>query len=142
MCKQPQHVMSQVIASVVGVQRRTITLAWMDAITTGEWSQAQSADVAALLAVEQRLAATGRRPEATGTGIDLDLSRDDEFGLLVRLAPYSIHSEAWADSVLVFSCSDSGNHAWFALTPAEATSAADSLADAGFALEEVLTARE
>lgn len=134
--------MSQVIAAVVGLQRRTITLAWMDAITTGEWSQEQSADVASLLAVEQRLAANGRRrPEATGTGIDLDLSRDDEFGLLVRLAPYSIRSEAWVNSVLVFGCSDSGDHAWFALTPVEATSATERLADAGLAFDDVLTRR-
>lgn len=128
-------------AGHVGIQRRAITLARMDAITTGEWSQLQPADVAALLAVEQRPAATGRRLEATGTGIDVDLSRDDEFGLLVRLPPDSIHSEAWANSVSVFGCSDSGHHAWLALTPAEATSAAERPADAGLGFDDVLTPR-
>ena len=58
----------------------------------------------------------GARRITTGMGIDLDISRDDEFGLLVRLAPHSINSEALAGSCRVFSTSDTGDHAWFALS--------------------------
>ena len=140
-CRHPQEVMSAVLAAVVGVQRPNITTAWMDAITDGEWGEEQRADLEALLAVEQRLIAARKRRKATGSGIDLDLSRDDEFGLLVRLAPYSIHSEAWADSHEVFSSSDTGDHAWFALTPAEAAEVASRLEAAGLAFEDVLSFR-
>ena len=75
-------------------------------------------------------------------GIDLDISRDDEFGLLVRLAPHSINSEALASSCRVFSSSDTGDHAWFALVPAEAARAARRLAAIGLSFEAVLSYRE
>ena len=133
--------MSAVIAASLGGLRRDIDMAWMDAITDGEWKSEQRRDVDALLAVEQRLLA-GKRRKPTGTGIDLDLARDDEFGLLVRLAPYSIHSEAWADGDEVFSSSDTGDHAWFALTPDDASAAAARLAEAGYAFEDMLVFRK
>ena len=139
-CLEPQEVMSAVIAAVLGVLRSDVDMAWMDAITDGEWTLEQRGDVDALLAVEQMLLA-GKRRKPTGNGIDLDLSREDEFGLLVRLAPYSIHSEAWVDGDEVFSSSDTGDHAWFALTPNEASEAAARLAGAGYAFEDVLVFR-
>jgi hypothetical protein len=92
--------------------------------------------------VEERAITLGKRRKSTGMGIELDVSRDEEFELLIRLAPFSIHSEAWADEHEVFSSSDSGDHAWFALTPVEATEAAARLAEAGYAFEEVLTFRK
>ena len=141
-CLQPQEVMSAVIAAVLGALRRDIDMAWMDAITDGEWTPEQRADVDALLAIERRLLASGKRRKPTGMGIDLDLSRDDDFGLLVRLAPYSIHSEAWVGGEEVFSSSDTGDHAWFAITPSEAIDAAVRLAEAGYASEDVLAFRE
>jgi hypothetical protein len=141
-CLQLQEVMSMVIAAVLGGLRRDIDMAWMDAITDGKWTPEQRADVDALLAVEQRLLASGKRRKPTGTCIDLDLSRDDEFALLVRLAPYSIHSEAWVDGDEVFSSSDTGDHAWFALRPNEASDAGERLAAAGYAFEDVLVFRE
>lgn len=141
-CLQPQEVMCAVIAAALRGMRCDIDMAWIDAITDGEWTTEQRADVAALLAVEQRLPSSGERRKPTGTGIDLDLSRDDEFGLLVRLAPYSIHSEAWIGGDEVFSSSDTGDHAWFALTPKEASDVAARLADAGYAFEEVLAFRK
>ena len=141
-CLQPQEVMSTVIAAVLGGLRLEIDMAWMDAITDGDWKPEQRGDVDALLAVEQRLLASGKRRKGTGTGIDLDLSREDEFGLLVRLAPYSIHSEAWVDGDEVFSSSDTGDHALFALTPNEASDGAIRLAEVGYAFEDVLVFRQ
>ena len=102
----------------------------------------QSADRQALLAVENRLVRAGERRIANGMTIDLDVSLDYEFGLLVRLAPHCIHSEAWAGADSVFSSADTGDHAWFALIPDEAARAATRLAAVGLSFEEVLRYRE
>ena len=115
-CTQPPTILAAVIANVLDELRPTITEAWVDAFTDGAWRLEQGADLEALLAVEHRLVRAGARRITTGMGIDLDISRDDEFGLLVRLAPHSINSEALADSCRVFSASDTGDHAWFALS--------------------------
>ena len=60
-CLEPQEVMSAVIAAVLGVLRSDVDMAWMDAITDGEWTLEQRGDVDALLAVEQMLLAGKRR---------------------------------------------------------------------------------
>ena len=138
-CREPQDVMTAVIAAVLPVFRQSITSAWVDAIADGGWNDPQRPDVAELLAVEQRLVNAGKRRKATGTGIDLDLTHDDEYALFTRLAAYSINAEAWADAGEVFSASDTGDHAWFALTSAEAADATSRLAEAGYAFEDVLT---
>lgn len=133
--------MTVVLAAVLGVLRPSITSVWIDAVTDGAWGGAQQRDVEALLAVEQRSVRAGQRRTATSMGIDLDLTRDVEFGLLVRLSAYSIHAEAWAQSEPVFSASDTGDHLWFALTPGDATQAASCLSDLGYAFEDHLVFR-
>ena len=109
-CTQPPTILAAVLANVLDELRPKITEAWVDAFTDGAWRLEQGADLEALLAVEHRLVRAGARCIATGMGIDLDISRDDEFGLLVRLAPHSINSEALAGSCRVFSSSDTGDH--------------------------------
>jgi hypothetical protein len=138
-CRGPRDVVTAVIEAVLTVLRPSVTSAWVDAFADGGWRDEQQLDVAALLAVEQRLLSQGKRRTATGMGIDLDVRSDDEHGLLTRLAAYSIHAEAWVQDEQVFAASDTGDHAWFALTPTETASAASRLEEAGYAFADVLT---
>lgn len=94
-----------------------------------------------LLVLEQQQLAAGDRPKQTGMGIDLDVSRDDHLLLLARLAPYSIHSEAWAGSTSIYSSCDSGDHTRFSLTPDQVAASAERLARAGYAVPDVLVRR-
>ncbi|WP_169797004.1 hypothetical protein [Peterkaempfera griseoplana] len=41
-------------------------------------------------------------------GIEVDVRDDAQFDLLMALAPYSIHVEAWSRGVAVYSASDTG----------------------------------
>ncbi|HZG07122.1 MAG TPA: hypothetical protein VE546_26730 [Streptomyces sp.] len=59
-----------------------------------------------------------RSPRADpGMGIDIDVRDDEQFEVLVRLAPYTIGAEGWRGNRLVFSASDSGTALWTAVTP-------------------------
>jgi hypothetical protein len=133
--------LSSVIEIVVGVLRADVTEAWVDAFTGGHREPEQRADVAALLALEAQQIERGERRRQTGMGIDLDLARDDHLELLARLAPFTIHAEAWAGREPVFSVSDAGDHAWFALTSDQQRQSAQRLSEHGLVFDDVLVPR-
>ncbi|WP_228973146.1 hypothetical protein [Streptomyces sp. DH12] len=62
--------------------------------------------------------AGGRRARAadTGMGIDIDVRDDERFAVLLALAPFTIHAEAWARGRLVLSAGDTGTSLWIAVT--------------------------
>lgn len=130
--------LSSVVAIVVEVLRQDVTQAWIDAFTDGPWRPAQLRDVAALRALEVQQLEGGQRRKQTGMGIDLDLARDEHFEILVRLSSFTIHAEAWAGGEAVFSVSDTGDHAWFALTPDEERQAAQRLHEQGLSFWDLL----
>lgn len=134
--------LSVVIGAALGSLRADVTQAWVDAFTQGEWRPEQRSDVELLLGLERQELAAGRRRRQTGMGIEVDLSRDDDLALLVRLTPYSIHSEAWSGTTAVFSSSDAGDHAWFALTAEQVEATASGLTSRGYAFQNVLRRHE
>lgn len=138
---QSQTVMADVVFAALEVLRPVITQAWIDAHTAGEWSKAQVEDVGQLLAIERHQLDSRRRRKQSGMGIELDLANDEELALMARLAPFTIHAEAWAGLQEVFSASDVGSGAWFALTASEASDVAARLRAAGYAFEQVLRTR-
>ncbi|MFB7918874.1 hypothetical protein [Streptomyces sp. NPDC056061] len=51
-----------------------------------------------------------------GMGIDVDVRDDMQFDVLLALAPYTIHAEAWQQGREIFSASDTGTALWIAVT--------------------------
>ncbi len=123
--------LKRVVEALLTVLRDDITEAWLDAPDHHQWPA--QADAECLLALEQR-----QRQTQTGLGVELDLLRDDQFSLLVRLSTVATSAEAWAGPVQLCAVSDRGRGAYTALTPDQASEVAFMLAAAGLAFEDVL----
>ena len=133
---EPAEVMTHVIEAALSVLRPQVRNAWIDAVSDRAWPEDRKADVAALLELEKQ----GQRKQS-GLGIRMDLTDDEQLGLMARLAPHSVSAEAWGESGELFSAQDSGDQAWFSLTAEEAGETAQRLAAAGLAFEDVLDYR-
>jgi hypothetical protein len=71
-----------------------------------------------LLAMAAKDVAEGDRSAKgdPGMGIDVDVREDTQFDVLLAVAPYTIHAEAWRQGREIFSASDTGTALWIAVT--------------------------
>ncbi|MFF3061969.1 hypothetical protein [Streptomyces sp. NPDC057909] len=56
-----------------------------------------------------------------GMGIAVDVHDDAQFDVLLALAPYTIHAEAWQQGQPLFSADDTGTALWIAVTSKQET---------------------
>ncbi|MFF4830050.1 hypothetical protein ACFY20_45925 [Streptomyces sp. NPDC001312] len=103
---------------VLHVLRSSIDAAHIDAYSGDTWPAEvlHSYERALSLARQEVVSGTRSRRSDPGMGIDLDVRDDEQFKVLLDLAPYTIHAEGWRDGRLVFSASDSGTALWIEVT--------------------------
>lgn len=101
------------------VLRPGIDAAHLDAYSGDHWPPAVLPSYERALALARQEVARGirRRRADPGMGIDIDVRDDEQFEVLVDLAPYTIHAEAGRGGRRVFSASDTGTGLWMAVTP-------------------------
>ncbi|MEV8035333.1 hypothetical protein [Streptomyces sp. NPDC086182] len=114
------------------VLRSAIDTAHLDAYSDDVWSREVRHSYERVLSLAQEAVADGSRSRRgdPGMGIDIDVRDDAQFELLLDLAPYTIHAEAWRGDQQVYSASDTGTSLWISVTPeqrAELLSRLDSL---------------
>ncbi|SDR70356.1 hypothetical protein SAMN04489717_0159 [Actinopolymorpha singaporensis] len=95
------------------VVRGALRRVWIDAISDSPWPEQAQVALRALLDLAEL-------HHTSDTGIELDVSDDDQFDLVVALSPFTISAEGWAESdEQIYSASDTGTGLWMALTPRE-----------------------
>ncbi|WP_157876714.1 hypothetical protein [Streptomyces graminilatus] len=100
------------------VLRSAIDTAHVDAYSDDAWPAEVLPSYERLLTLASEAQADGRRSrrDDPGMGIDIDVSDDEQFGLLLAVAPHTIHAEACQGDRPVFSANDSGTSLWLAVT--------------------------
>ncbi|WP_329273387.1 hypothetical protein [Streptomyces sp. NBC_01451] len=103
---------------VLRVLRSGIDTAHVDAYSDDAWPRETLPSYERLLALGRDALAAGRRSrrDDPGMAIDVDVRDDEQFGLLLTLAPYTINAEACQGDRPVFSANDSGTSLWLAVT--------------------------
>ncbi|PZH15847.1 hypothetical protein C1I97_07545 [Streptomyces sp. NTH33] len=92
------------------VLRHSIDAAHLDAYSDDAWPPAVLPSYERVLSLAREAVADGTRSRLCdpGTGIDIDVRDDGQFGVLSDLVPYTINAEGRRGDRLVFSASDSG----------------------------------
>ncbi|MYQ82227.1 MULTISPECIES: hypothetical protein [unclassified Streptomyces] len=100
------------------VLRDSIETAHLDAYSDEAWPQeVVPAYERALLMAEDAVTDGVRSAKSDpGMGIDVDIHDDAQFDVLLALAPYTIHAEAWRQGEQLFSADDTGTALWIAVT--------------------------
>lgn len=101
------------------VLRPGIDTAHLDAYSDDTWPPEALPSYERLLTLgRERALADGRRSRRDdhGMAIDIDVRDDEQFELLLTLAPYTIGAEAAQGERSVFSANDSGTSLWLAVT--------------------------
>ncbi|MER6116433.1 hypothetical protein [Streptomyces sp. NPDC001743] len=99
------------------VLRESIESAQVDAYSDIAWPREVAPAYEQVLSMAAEVA-QGVRPAKgdPGIGIDVDVRDDTQFDVLLALAPYTIHAEAWRQSREIFSAGDTGTALWIAVT--------------------------
>ncbi|MCQ9130266.1 hypothetical protein [Streptomyces hilarionis] len=100
------------------VLRDSIETAHVDAYSGMAWPREVVPAYEQALAMAADEVAEGVRSakDDPGMGIDVDVRDDTQFDVLLALAPYTIHAEAWRQGREIFSASDTGTALWVAVT--------------------------
>ncbi|WP_326592556.1 hypothetical protein [Streptomyces brevispora] len=100
------------------VLRDSIETAHVDAYSDEAWpEEVVPAYERALLMADGALADGLRSAKNDpGMGIDVDVHDDAQFDVLLALAPYTIHAEAWRQGQQLFSANDTGTALWISVT--------------------------
>ncbi|MFI1359435.1 hypothetical protein ACH4TV_38550 [Streptomyces sp. NPDC020898] len=101
------------------VLRPGIDTAHLDAYSDDAWPPEALPSYERLLTLDREAAPTDGSPSRRrdpGMAIDIDVRDDEQFELLVTLAPYTIGAEAAQGDRPVFSANDSGTSLWLAVT--------------------------
>ncbi|MBE1604777.1 hypothetical protein [Actinopolymorpha pittospori] len=104
------------------VLRSTLRRAWVDAISDDPWPEDTQKPVQRLIDLARvRDSCQDDPSQSVGyVGIEVDVSDDDQFELLVALSPFTINAEGYTEAdELVYSASDTGTGLWMLLTPAQ-----------------------
>lgn len=102
----------------IRVLRESIETAHLDAYSDDAWPQevVPTYERALLMAKNAVADGVGSAKDDLGMGIDIDVRDDVQFDVLLTLAPYTIHTEAWRQGRLIFSAGDTGTALWIAVT--------------------------
>lgn len=100
------------------VLRESIESAQVDAYSDIAWPREVAPAYEQVLSMAANEVAQGVRPAKgdPGMGIDVDIRDDTQFDVLLALAPYTIHAEAWRQGREIFSAGDTGTALWIAVT--------------------------
>lgn len=100
------------------VLRDSIETAHVDAYSDIAWPREVAPAYEQVLSMAANEVAEGVRSAKgdPGMGIDVDVRDDMQFDVLLALAPYTIHAEAWQQGREIFSASDTGTALWIAVT--------------------------
>ncbi|MDQ0798086.1 hypothetical protein [Streptomyces sp. B1I3] len=100
------------------VLRDSIETAHVDAYSDAPWPREVVAAYEQALSMAENQAAAGVRSakDDVGMGIDIAVRDDTQFDVLLALAPFTIHAEAWRQGRQIFSASDTGTALWIAVT--------------------------
>ncbi|MFI1279321.1 hypothetical protein ACH4U5_00870 [Streptomyces sp. NPDC020858] len=100
------------------VLRESIETAHVDAYSDIAWPREVAPAYEQVLSMASNEVAEGVRSAKgdPGIGIDIDVHDDTQFDVLLALAPYTIHAEAWRQGREIFSASDKGTALWIAVT--------------------------
>jgi len=100
------------------VLRSSIETAHIDAYSDAAWPQEVVSLYERALSMGRDAVVRGARSikDDPGMGIDIDVRDDAQFEVLLALAPYTIHAEAWRTGRQVFSAGDTGTALWVAVT--------------------------
>ncbi|MGY1498792.1 hypothetical protein ACW4TU_19710 [Streptomyces sp. QTS52] len=100
------------------VLRSGLDTAHLDAYSDDAWPPETLPSYERLLTLGTETLAAGRRSRRAdlGMAIDIDVRDDEQFGLLLALAPHTINAEAGQGDRSVFSANDSGTSLWLAVT--------------------------
>ncbi|MEW2313300.1 hypothetical protein [Streptomyces sp. NPDC006864] len=103
------------------VLRDSIETAHVDAYSDEAWPQEVVPAYELALSMAEGALADGHRSAKSdpGMGIDVDVHDDAQFDVLLALAPYTIHAEAWRQGQPLFSADDTGTALWIAVTAQE-----------------------
>lgn len=102
------------------VLRDDIETAHIDAYSDTAWPLEAIPAYERLLSMARSEVAAGIRSENDDPmGIDIDVRDDTQFDVLLTLAPFTIHAEAWRQGRGIFSASDTGTALWIAVTAAQ-----------------------
>jgi hypothetical protein len=115
------------------VLRSGIDRAHLDAYSDGAWPPQTLPSYERLLTLGREALADGRRSrrDDPGMGIDIDVRDDEQFGVLLDLAPHTIHAEARQGERQIFSANDSGSSLWLAVTREQEAELRGRLAELG-----------
>ncbi|MCX5401352.1 hypothetical protein [Streptomyces sp. NBC_00102] len=100
------------------VVRDSVETAHLDAYSDAPWPREVVPAYERALSMAERHVAGGVRSAKgdPGMGIEIDVRDDAQFGVLLALAPYTIHTEGWRGGQEIFSASDTGTALWIAVT--------------------------
>lgn len=100
------------------VLRDSIETAHLDAYSDSAWPREVEPAYEQVLSMAANEVAEGVRSAKNdpGMGTDVDVREDTQFDVLLALAPYTIHAEAWRQGRKIFSASDTGTALWIAVT--------------------------
>ncbi|MGW7608033.1 hypothetical protein ACWGKW_12310 [Streptomyces sp. NPDC054766] len=109
---------TQVHREALRVLRSDIDSADLDAYSDEAWPPAvvNSYERALSLAREQVSDGTRSRRDDPGMGIGIDVRDDEQFGVLLDLAPYTINAEGRQGDCLIYSANDTGTALIIAVT--------------------------
>ncbi|WRZ95348.1 hypothetical protein OHB54_43820 [Streptomyces sp. NBC_01007] len=115
------------------VLRCDIDSADLDAYSDEAWPPAvlNSYERALSLAREEVTAGTRSRRNDLGMGIGIDVRDDEQFGVLLDLAPYTINADGRQGDCLIFSANDTGTSLCIAVTQEQETELLSRLAARG-----------
>lgn len=115
------------------VLRPVIDTAYLDAYSDDAWPPEALPSYERLLALAREALVDGRRSrrDDPGMAIDIDVRDDEQFGVLLDLAPYTINAEARQGDRPVFSANDSGTSLWLAVTQGQEAELRGRLAESG-----------
>ncbi|MCX5387500.1 hypothetical protein [Streptomyces sp. NBC_00083] len=100
------------------VLRDSIETAHVDAYSDVPWPRdvVDAYEHALSMAKSQSAEGVRSAKDDPGMGIDVAVRDDAEFDVLLALAPFTIHAEAWRQGQEIFSASDTGTALWIAVT--------------------------
>ncbi|MFD8733398.1 hypothetical protein ACFV06_00575 [Streptomyces sp. NPDC059618] len=100
------------------VLRDSIESAHVDAYSDIAWPLEVAPAYEQVMSMAANEVAAGVRSARSdpGMGIDVDVRNDVQFGVLLALAPYTIHAEGWQQGREIFSASDTGTALWISVT--------------------------
>ncbi|MFJ4880902.1 hypothetical protein ACIP93_37635 [Streptomyces sp. NPDC088745] len=105
------------------VLRDSIETAHVDAYSDEAWPKEVVPAYELVLSMAEGALVDGCRSTKSdpGMGIEVDVQDDAQFDVMLALAPYSIHAEAWRQERPLFSANDTGTALWIAVSAQEET---------------------